>query len=1725
MADSISPTMQAYFDSLTAEVMNCYGITAKARALGLDPELEAPIPLAKNMAERVVGLISVAAPQVLGTGITLRILELEKEYGQLDWRVGFKIAEEVAKQMFCTFETKIEAMEVGIRIGFAYLTLGIVSAPLEGFIGLKLKKRRDGKEYFALQYAGPIRAAGGTAGSTSVILSDYVRVKMGYATYDPDESEINRYVTEIHDYHERVTNLQYHPSDEEIKFMISHLPVEIDGDATEQIEVSNYKDLPRIETNLIRGGMALVVAEGLTQKTPKLWKRLSKWGKTFDLEWEWLADFIKLKEQIHSAHSSKKSDGKGGGEQKRIVKPNNTFIMDLVAGRPILTHPMGVGGFRLRYGRARTSGFSATAIHPATLLVLEKYIAIGTQLKVERPGKAATVTVCDVLEGPIVKLKDGSVMQFYTDEQARQHLTQVDIVLFLGDILFNYGDFSENGQMLVPAGYCCEWWALEAETKLKEMYLEQTFEKGAIQLQIEKERLEMLLQDYFYTYPTFEEAVTISKELNIPFHPDYTFYWKLISYESFIQFIDWLKTGKLKRDLKGITKIILPYFEKNKLDVEGKKVLDEAGIAHLIVNKDNLVIEEKEAKCLGLHLNIFTQEQLTTASFSSVSADQTALDVINSVSSIKLRDKAGTFIGARMGRPEKAKMREMTGSPQVMFPVGEEGDRLRSFQSAMEAGKIKSQFPLFYCTTCNTETIYSKCERCGLTCIKKYHCRVCGNLDTDTCRHGKAVAYKNQEIDIKYYFLKAKELVGMKTHPDLVKGIRGTSNKDHIVEHLAKGLLRAKHSICVNKEGTTRYDCTELPLTHFKPKEIKTSVAKLRELGYVLDIYGKELVDDNQVLELKVQDVILPGYGSLDESAPKVLSRVANFLDDLLINFYKLEPYYNIKKEEDLVGHLIVGLAPHISAGLVGRIIGFSDTQGMICHPMYHAGMRRDCVHPKTRFVYENPQRKGYLYIEEIGAFVENLLLNGAKKKIIDSVGTIQVELAKPLTTWGIDPITKKLKQKVIKYFIKGPTPDYWIKITTATNRTFYMTPTHDFLYLVDQQIKFKKAKEIVVGDKIPLLSHFTPKESNFSHLNFLSLFLDYVPKQFLSNIFISQPVFFKSFVELIGRDEVGKVLKKKITYRWPLYVTLFDVKLLISAGLLSVENLQQSNAQLQVKFSSRKFSFTLPINTNLVYLLGFYAAEGYCRKNKSVSQVAFRVGKAELGDKIIKMIKSVFGITPNLGEDNTKITICDQFVYLFFKYCLHVGSNAYDKHVPAFMFGLKSDLVASYLSAFIDGDGSVVPEGNFVTLYSVNRSLLDDMALLLTRFGIVSRYHTTPARFPGKKVLEIYQRLGKEPVSHILHHLSIKGNDAVALQCILYLRDTSKRNKLMRLKPVLNKRRTRFDGHNYLIESQGDIIVDYIKKIERVDDKVHSYCLEVDWKSKEERNVLWGEQIINTRCDGDEACAMLLMDALLNFSRKFLPNTRGSTMDAALVLTGLLNPTEVDDQVHGVDTVWRYPLEFYEAALELKNPWDVRYGPEQKKIEQISDRLGKPSQYEGFGFTHPTDNFNKGVNCSAYKTEPSMADKLVGQMEIARKVRAVDMDDVAKLVIQKHFLKDLKGNFRKFSMQQFRCVKCNEKYRRPPLIGKCSECGGKLIFTISEGSVVKYLGACIMLCEKYNFSPYLKQTIDMLRINVDNFFGKEKEKQVGLAGFMGAEPVVYTTESAIKEGEEGEID
>ena len=55
-----------------------------------------------------------------------------------------------------------------------------------------------------------------------------------------------------------------------------------------------------------------------------------------------------------------------------------------------------------------------------------------------------------------------------------------------------------------------------------------------------------------------------------------------------------------------------------------------------------------------------------------------------------------------------------------------------------------------------------------------------------------------------------------------------------------------------------------------------------------------------------------------------------------------MKRFYNIRKLENLTGHLTIGLAPHTSAGSLSRIIGFTDAQVCYAHPFYHAAKRRN---------------------------------------------------------------------------------------------------------------------------------------------------------------------------------------------------------------------------------------------------------------------------------------------------------------------------------------------------------------------------------------------------------------------------------------------------------------------------------------------------------------------------------------------------------------------------------------------------------------------------------------------------------------------------------------------------------------------------------------------------------------------------------------------------------------
>jgi len=1118
------------------EIERCYAIAKEARSKGLDPSDEVEIVPAPDLAARVEGIVG---PK----GIAQHIREISK--GKNRTQLAFAAAEAVLDNKFGMLP-KEKQIEQALRTGTAILTEGVLVAPTEGISQVKIRQNPDGSSYLEVYYSGPIRSAGGTAAALSVLIADFLRRKAGIGEWRPTDTAVERYLEEIELYDARAARLQYKPPDDDFRLVVRNCPICIGGDPTEELEVVAYRNVPGIDTNRIRGGMALVLCEGIAQKAAKVLGQAKKQG----IDWNWLEAIIKAPK----------------AKETKVIKaePKDTYLEEVVAGRPVISYPSRFGGFRLRYGRSRISGFMAKGIHPATMFILDSFPAIGTQFKLERPGKGCIVTPCESIEPPVVKLDDGSVVIVETREMADELKGRVVKILMLGDILVSYGDFLKSNTLLFPAGYNEEWWYAE---------LKEAAQRGdKFNMPADPRKVPV------------EEAFSLMEKVGVPLHPKWTYYWNNITGKEVKELIEWLRKVELKYEWFTLKEMRLSYFPT-------KGILEKILMPHRM-EKETVILDSQHAFALTRSLGLTKMDRDHIDSvLKKINDEDNGLEAVNKVAGFKIMDKAGTWIGSKMGRPEKSRERHMKPLVHSLFPIANAGGKMRNVMKAYrdaKANKLKFdvnvEIARMKCPLCGAVSFNRKCPSCGAGTNPERVCGKCGkvsNVELHACG-GRTNFYDRRPINVVKVVEDA--ISRCKQVPEDVKCVMGLMSERKIPEPLEKGILRAAHGVSVFKEGTCRFDATNAMITHFYPNEIGTSVAKLKTMGYVTDAYGKELTSEDQLVELMPHDMIVSDH------CLEYMSDVAAFIDDMLVKLYGMKPFYNLKEDGDLIGHLVITLSPHTSCGIASRIVGTTKAHVCFGHPYLFAASRRDC--------------------------------------------------------------------------------------------------------------------------------------------------------------------------------------------------------------------------------------------------------------------------------------------------------------------------------------------------------------------------------------------------------------------------------------------------------------------------------------------------------------------------DADEDAIMLMMDGLINFSKLFLPRTRGGTMDAPLVLMTIIDPTEVDDQVHALETVTEFPTSFYEASLQFKHPSEC-------KIKTVQDHLGTPEANKNLWFTYPTPSINNGVTMTSYVFLKSMKEKIEAQLGLAQKIAAVDSKDAAERLVLSHFFPDLYGNLRSFSRQQFRCVDCNLKYRRVPLSGKCSKCGGKLLLTVNKGGVQKYLAIAQGVVEEYQLPHYMKQRLILLEKNIKSVFEDETSKQFNIAEFM----------------------
>ena len=1065
--------MEQYQSILDEDADYAYRIAEQARQQNLDPKPFVEIPRASDLASRTEKLLIEHLEEYpVADDIREMLAEHDRE------TTSIMMAQRVAKGFREQGYDMVKSIDVGLRVGLAILTEAVLVAPLEGISEVRLLNNLDGSPFVSVHFAGPIRAAGGTAQALAVLIADMIRRELKVGPYIPSDGEVERVKEEFGLYR---GNLQYRPSPKEIEEIVRACPVMINGESTESIECAGYGRVRNIDEARIRGGVLLVIGEGMCLKAPKIQKHTERLNVP---GWDFISKF-----------ASKGEDEDGSNDpdafKSRKVQPIDKFMKDIIAGRPIFGGPQQPGGFRLRYGRGRPSGLAAASLNPASMLVLDDFITVGTQMKIERPGKACAVTPSNDSEGPYVVLSSGQFLR--VDEASIMQTIRPDIrsIWDNGEIVIGYGEFMENNKNLVPAGYTTDWWAsdlidalrtqedVEAFVKICDCGKEvpegvpgvATYESAFEQFHIRRRWhrfLSRMTVDWNQASAIAERWRTSLPPPHNPWFLDLPLEWvpnviKALqrgkvedagkmpdsSPENPFNASKWLRfTGaasgwdptemdKLQpesippvSELQPIGFDLLPeepIFQETLPEAwtfmqhgllkgallllgiphhhEGDDIVATCGWQALLngfgfttrkselhqlidlgISVEQRILElrdcntvlraersrlfalekerstiriaaETEARQRGLGISETDQVGKEAAesvpdegpeNASRYKASQRMYDdhevdgllpLIRESSTLRWEHAAPQRVGCRMGRPEKSAPREMSPRSHTLFPIALEGGNQRLIANAAGKGSIRVQMGKRLCSKCGKDSPFITCHhrvvdsdglpKIGETCGGRTDMR---ESSSKSRRRGEM-----QSVPIEAILEDAQLRIGMTRLPQQVKCVKELKSKNQTPEAIEKGLIRAKYNLPVFRDGTIRFDMSDVPVTHFTPKEIYVDWKRLHALGYTHDWEGNPLERDDQMLELFPQDFIVA------KNAADYFIRTAQFVDEVLVKYYKMDPYYNATTKDDLVGQLICALAPHTSGGVLSRIIGWADCSGGYAHPLFHAAKRRNC--------------------------------------------------------------------------------------------------------------------------------------------------------------------------------------------------------------------------------------------------------------------------------------------------------------------------------------------------------------------------------------------------------------------------------------------------------------------------------------------------------------------------------------------------------------------------------------------------------------------------------------------------------------------------------------------------------------------------------------------------------------------------------------------------------------
>ncbi|MDK2789828.1 MAG: DNA-directed polymerase subunit [Methanothermococcus sp.] len=278
----------------------------------------------------------------------------------------------------------------------------------------------------------------------------------------------------------------------------------------------------------------------------------------------------------------------------------------------------------------------------------------------------------------------------------------------------------------------------------------------------------------------------------------------------------------------------------------------------------------------------------------------------------------------------------------------------------------------------------------------------------------------------------------------------------------------------------------------------------------------------------------------------------------------------------------------------------------------------------------------------------------------------------------------EKIHWKRIISCIRHENPKKLIKIKTKSGRSITATPYHSFVIRENNKVVPVKGSDLKVGDRIPTVKH--------------------IPANCIDAISIGE------YVADCGRYTID-----------------------------------ENNNTIAPKINGKPIINNIDLDYDFGYFIGVYLAEGHSTKYfVSISNV-----DEEVLEKIRKFAEKL-NLSYNEYDNNSGFakshdirinsSVLAEFMNKF-------GAHSKEKKVADFVYGAKKEFVKGVVRGYFDGDGNVNPERKMIRAYSSSKRLIDDMALLLSRFGIFSVKTTMKEQYgliiPHRYAKAYYNEIG----------------------------------------------------------------------------------------------------------------------------------------------------------------------------------------------------------------------------------------------------------------------------------------------------------------------------------------------------------------------------------------------